>query len=324
MSHLFGSCAVCDVSHDITLCSTSFLLSEGPDVCGTGGVGTTWVVIRDPADSSLSTVSVGISTVGFDVSRTIAKDTLVNLGASLHGVSCTHTPLTIHVLVIWAVLPTIGEVGNSHIEYGRGDVRREGGIMEDVWLKAAEHIGMSQHAERVVLLPLCVPIEFLEPHQVFSEVCHPFMGVAESLYLPSKGCVSFAVKGEVDHGQECFIQVEGVGLLLCEYSMGVGIQLGTKWPRMFGAIMPMGEYNLQVVWSKVIMEERGDDFPSHHSWDAVVDQGFQPLEVSNVVGAIGRVQPLGEQPDKRRSLDGCKDILELISYSLSRHNPAPS
>ncbi len=197
MSHLFGSCAVCDVSHDITLCSTSFLLSEGPDVCGTGGVGTTWVVIRDPADSSLSTVSVGISTVGFDVSRTIAKDTLVNLGASLHGVSCTHTPLTIHVLVIWAVLPTIGEVGNSHIEYGRGDVRREGGIMEDVWFESSVCIGASQGVERVILVPSCVPVELFELCQVFSEVRHLLMGIAELLDFPSEGDVPFTIEGSV-------------------------------------------------------------------------------------------------------------------------------
>ena len=47
-------------------------------------------------------------------------------------------------------------------------------------------------------------------------------------------------------------------------------------------------------------------------------------DVFTVVGAIGHAQPSGEQPDKRRSLDSCKDILELILYSLSQHNPAPS
>ena len=57
--------------------------------------------------------------------------------------------------------------------------------------------------------------------------------------------------------------------------------MGMKQPRVFSAIVPMGEYDLQIVQSKVVMEEGGDDFPTCHSWDDVVDQGFHPLHVSD-------------------------------------------
>ena len=48
---------------------------------------------------------------------------------------------------------------------------------------------------------------------------------------------------------------------------------------MVGTMTPSGKYDLQIVRSEVIMEERGDNFPACHPWDTVVDQGFQPLEV---------------------------------------------
>ena len=69
----------CDVSHDITPCLTSFLPSEGPDVCGARGIGTMGVVVWYVTDLSLMAAFVRVATVGFDMSRSIAEDTLVDL-----------------------------------------------------------------------------------------------------------------------------------------------------------------------------------------------------------------------------------------------------
>ena len=48
---------------------------------------------------------------------------------------------------------------------------------------------------------------------------------------------------------------------------------------MFGAVVPLGKNNLWIVRGEVVAKERGNDFPSCHSWDDVVDQGFHPLHV---------------------------------------------
>ncbi len=50
---------------------------------------------------------------------------------------------------------------------------------------------------------------------------------------------------------------------------------------MVGAVASMGEYDFRIVRSEVIAEEGGDDFSTRHAWYAVVDQGFQPLHVSD-------------------------------------------
>ncbi len=50
---------------------------------------------------------------------------------------------------------------------------------------------------------------------------------------------------------------------------------------MVGAVASTGEHDFRIVRSKVIVEEGGDDFPSGHSRYAVVDQGFQSLEVAD-------------------------------------------
>ncbi len=98
--------------------------------------------------------------------------------------SCPRTPFAMRMFIIGAVLPSIGEVRNSCVKYCRRNVRREGGIVENVWLKSSVHIGMGQCAERVILIPSSIPIEPFEFCQVFSEVGHFLMGIAEMLNFP--------------------------------------------------------------------------------------------------------------------------------------------
>src|SRR5258708_7796030 len=112
-----------DISHDITPHLTSFLSSKGPDVCRTGGVSDAGMIIWDSTDSSISATLVGIMAVRFDMSSTIAEDTLDELGTSLHWVSHTCTPSTGGILIIRTILPTIGEVGNACIKHSAGDVQ---------------------------------------------------------------------------------------------------------------------------------------------------------------------------------------------------------
>ncbi len=218
----------CDVSRDITLHSMSFLPSEGSDVRSTGGVGNVRVVIRDSTDSSISAMLVGIMAVGFDVSSAIAKGTLGDLGTPFCQVSCACTPVTVSVLVIWTILPPVGEVGDSCIEYGTGDVGRNGGIMEDTWFESSVCIGATQRVEGVILFPSRIPIEPLKLGQIFGEVCHLLMGVTEALDFSSQRSIPFSVEGKVDHGREGLIRVEGVGLLSCEYSVRVGVRSCVK------------------------------------------------------------------------------------------------
>ena len=114
----------CDVSHDITPCLMSFLPSEGPDVCSAGGVSDMGVVIRDSTDLSFTTVFVRVVAVHFDMSSTIAEDTLGDLGASLRGMSDPCTLLTMRVFIVWAIFPPVGKVGNAGIEYGQLGIAR--------------------------------------------------------------------------------------------------------------------------------------------------------------------------------------------------------
>jgi len=81
-----------------------------------------------------------------------------------------------------------------------GDVRGKGCIMEDAGFKVLECISVSQRMERVVLFLLCVPVEFFELCQVFDKVCHPLMSLAEALYFPPKGDISFSIECKIDHG----------------------------------------------------------------------------------------------------------------------------
>ncbi len=125
-----------------------------------------------------------VAAVGLDVPRTVAEDALVDLRASFRGMPCMRTPLTIRVLVIWAVLPSVGEVGDPCVEYGRGNIGGERGIMENAWLKSSVCISMGQRVERVILIPPCIPVELFEFCQVFGEVGHFLMGAMEALNLP--------------------------------------------------------------------------------------------------------------------------------------------
>src|SRR5258708_3497331 len=188
-----------DVSRDITPHLMSFLPSKGPDVGRAWGIGILGVVIRDLADSSIMTSFVGIATMGFDMSCSVAEHTLIDLGAPLHGVPRACTLFTIGMLVIWAILPTIGEVGDSCIEYGRGDLGGERGVVKDAWFESSEHVCASQRMEGIVLIPPCVPIEPFEFCQVLGKIGHFLVGATEMLHLPSQRSVSFTDKGEVDH-----------------------------------------------------------------------------------------------------------------------------
>src|SRR5260370_42183732 len=92
-----------------------------------------------------------------NVPSTITEDTLGDLGASFGGMSLTCALFTIGVLVIWSVLPYVGEIGDYCIEYGAGDVGGYGGVVKDMWFESCVCIGTSQHVERVILIALCVP-----------------------------------------------------------------------------------------------------------------------------------------------------------------------
>ncbi len=188
-----------DVSHDITPLLTSLLSSEGPNVGGAGGIRDAGMVIRHSADSSIATSLMGEVTVCFNVPCTITQYALHNLGAFFSRMPCSCTPSTGSIVVFWAMFPSVGKVINACIEHGMRDVRGEGGIMEDMWFKMMECIGVGQCSEGVVLLPSCVPVEFFEPCQVFSEVCHPFVGSVEMLYLSSEGRISLTIEHEVNH-----------------------------------------------------------------------------------------------------------------------------
>src|SRR5258708_33205862 len=96
-----------DVSRDITSRSTSFLLSKGPNICGTRGVSTAGVVVRDVADSSFSAALMGVAAVGLNMPRSIAEDTLIDLRTPLGWVSHLHTPLAVCMLVVGTIFPPI-------------------------------------------------------------------------------------------------------------------------------------------------------------------------------------------------------------------------
>jgi len=100
-------------------------------------------------------------------------------------VPCMHAPSTGGVFMVWAVFPPIGEVGNTRVKHSTGDIGGDRGIVEDAWFESSVGIGASQCAERVVLLPSCVPIEFLKPCQIFSKVCHSVIGITEALDFSS-------------------------------------------------------------------------------------------------------------------------------------------
>ena len=243
----------------------SFLSSKGPDVGGTWCIGDVGMVIGYLADSSLLIAFVREVTMCLDVPGPIAEEALIDLGTLLGGVSLLHTPLTSSVVVLGTMFPPIGKVVDTHIEHGTGDGGRDGCIVKDAWFELLECIGVGQHLEGVVFLPLCIPIELFEFGQVFSKICHSLVGPAEALYFSLKGSVSFSIECIVNHGGECFVWVEGVSLLLGKPLMRVWVWSGTKWSQVLGTVLSLRENDLWVVWGEVIAVEGGRDFPTCHS-----------------------------------------------------------
>ncbi len=163
----------------------SFSLSKGPNVGSTGDVGDTRMVVGYAADSPFSTMLVGIVAVHFNVSGTIAEDTLCDLGTSFGWVSHSCAPFAVGVFVFWTILPSISEVCDACIEHGAGDIGGYGGVVEDTWLELSISIGASQRSEGVVFFPSHIPVELFEFCQIFRKVGHLLICVAESLDLPS-------------------------------------------------------------------------------------------------------------------------------------------
>jgi hypothetical protein len=132
MSYLFGSHY--DVSCDITPLLTSFLPSEGPDICGAVGVGHSWVVIRGLAHSSGSAPLVQNAAMFFHMPHSVTEQALIDAWAVARGVPIPLAPLAAFVVLVGAMLPPVHEVVKACIEHGPQDVRGRQGIMEDVWL----------------------------------------------------------------------------------------------------------------------------------------------------------------------------------------------
>ena len=103
------------------------------------------------------------------------------------------------------------------------------GIVEDMRLKSPVRVGMSQGAEGVVLVPSSVPVEPFKFCQFFGEVSHFLVGIMEALDFSLQGGVPFSVEGEIDHGGEGFVWVEGVCFFPSEYVAGVWVCSSTKW-----------------------------------------------------------------------------------------------
>jgi len=100
-------------------------------------------------------------------------------------VSRSCAPFAVRVFVVGTMLPSIGEVSDPCIEYRKRDVGGEGGVMEDTWFESSVCICTGQCAEGIILVPPSIPIELLEFCQVFGEVGHFLVGVAEALDFSS-------------------------------------------------------------------------------------------------------------------------------------------
>ena len=143
------------------------------------------MVIVYMTDPPFPAMFVGIMAVCFNMSGAIAEDALRDLGTPLSWVPCSCAPFAVGVFVFQAVFPPIGEVCDTCIKYGVGNVRGYGGIVEDAWLESLISIGTSQHSEGVVFFPSHIPVEPFKFCQVFCKVGHLLMCIVESLDLPS-------------------------------------------------------------------------------------------------------------------------------------------
>jgi hypothetical protein len=135
---------VCDVSRDITPLLTSFPSSEGPDVRRAVGVGHSGVVVGDTAYSSCPALLMGDSTVLLLMPVPVTQQALVDSGAIAHRVPTPFAPLASFVILFRAMLPPVSEVVEAGVEHGLRDIQGRRGIVEDVWLEAAEGVGLGE------------------------------------------------------------------------------------------------------------------------------------------------------------------------------------
>jgi hypothetical protein len=133
-----------DVSHDITPLLMSFPSSEGPDVRRAVGVSHSGVVIGDAAHSSHSASLMGDSTVLLLMPVPVTQQALVDSGAVARRVSAPFAPLASFIVLFGAVLPPVSEVVEAGVEHSPRDIRGRWGIVQDVWLEAAEGVGSSE------------------------------------------------------------------------------------------------------------------------------------------------------------------------------------
>jgi hypothetical protein len=89
---------------------------------------------------------VGDAALFLNVPKSVTEQALVNLCTVVHRVSISFTPLTVYIALVGAVLPSIHEVIEVCIKHSPGDIQGCQGIVEDVWLEAAEGIGVDQCA----------------------------------------------------------------------------------------------------------------------------------------------------------------------------------
>ena len=89
------------------------------------------------------------------------------------------------MFVVGAILPPVGEVGDSCVKHGRRDVGGEGSVVEDAWFKPSIGVGTGQRMKGVILIPSSVPVKLFKFCQIFGEIGHPLMGIAEALDFSS-------------------------------------------------------------------------------------------------------------------------------------------
>jgi hypothetical protein len=147
-------------------------------------------------------------------------------------------PLAVFIVLFRAMLPPIREVIEAGIEHSPWDVQGCWGIVEDVWLKTVEGVGMGKGLQGVLLLPSCVVIQLLEVGQVLGQISNPVMGVSEVLYFSAEGFISLLLDGEVNHQGECRPQEEGVCFFAGEDSSGIWVFPCPEWARVTGAVAP--------------------------------------------------------------------------------------
>jgi hypothetical protein len=110
------------------------------------------------AYSSHSASLVGDSTILLLMPVPVTQQALVDSGAVARRVSAPFAPLASFIILFGAVLPPVSEVIEAGIKHGPRDIRGCRGIMEDVWLEAAEGVGSCEGLQRVLLFPARVVV----------------------------------------------------------------------------------------------------------------------------------------------------------------------